>query len=249
VPALISPAARLILSSRSGLYAAGRQLRIRVTGTVTAVAGGPAGTQFAVLPRWALGAQAPVPTVLAMTGPRLDQTALVHAARRAVPGAQVTLRSRVLASIAGAPLPHGGFVTFAQGAAAAGGLSLLVVLLTLVLGARSRELTLARLATMGLDAGQSRRIVAVETLPAILAAAVGGTVCALLLVPLAGPAVNLAAFTGMPVTVPLRADPVTIVAAAAALLLLGGLTLAISGRLARSRGAAQALRVGDPAGG
>ena len=249
VPALISPAARLILGPRSGLYAAGRQLRIRVAGTVTAVAGGPAGTQFAVLPRWALGAQAPVPTVLAMTGPRLDQAALIHAARRAVPGAQVTLRSRVLASIAGAPLPHGGFVTFAQGAAAAGGFSLLVVLLTLVLGARSRELTLARLATMGLAADQSRRIVAVETLPAILAAAVGGTVCALLLVPLAGPAVNLAAFTGMPVTVPLRADPVAIVAAAAALLLLGGLTLAVSGRLARSRGAAQALRVGDTAGG
>ena len=249
VPALISPAGRLILGPRSGLYAAGRQLRIRVAGTVTAVAGGPAGTQFAVLPRWALGAQAPVPTVLAMTGPRLNQAALIHAARRAVPGAQVTLRSRVLASIAGAPLPHGGLVTFAQGAAAAGGFSLLVVLLTLVLGARSRELTLARLATMGLAPDQSRRIVAVETLPAILAAAVGGTVCALLLVPLAGPAVNLAAFTGMPVTVPLRADPVAIVAAAAALLLLGGLTLAVSGRLARSRGAAQALRVGDTAGG
>jgi putative ABC transport system permease protein len=249
VPALISPAARAILGPRSGLYVAGRQLRIRVAGTVSAVAGGAAGTQFAVLPRWAIGAQAPVPTVLVMTGPRLDQAALVRAARRAVPGARVTLRSRVQAAIAGAPLPHGGFVTFAQGAAAAAGFSLLVVLLTLVLGARSRELTLARLATMGLAADQSRRIVAVETLPAILAAAVGGTVCALLLVPLAGPAVNLAAFTGIPVSVPLRADPVAIVAAAVALLLLGGLTLTISSRLARGRGAAQALRVGDTAGG
>ncbi len=249
VPALISPAARAILGPRSGLYVAGRQLRIRVAGTVSAVAGGAAGTQFAVLPRWAIGAQAPAPTVLVMTGPRLDQAALVRAARRAVPGAQITLRSRVQAAIAGAPLPHGGFVTFAQGAAAAAGFSLLVVLLTLVLGARSRELTLARLATMGLAADQSRRIVAVETLPAILAAAVGGTVCALLLVPLAGPAVNLAAFTGIPVSVPLRADPVAIVAAAVALLLLGGLTLTISSRLARGRGAAQALRVGDTAGG
>ena len=249
VPALISPAARVILGPRSGLYVAGRQLRIRVAGTVSAIAGGPAGTQFAVLPRWAIGAQAPAPTVLVLTGPRLDQAALVRAARRAVPGAQVTLRSRVQAAIAGAPLPHGGFVTFAQGAAAAAGFSLLVVLLTLVLGARSRELTLARLATMGLAADQSRRIVAVEALAAILAAAVGGTACALLLVPLAGPAVNLAAFTGIPVTVPLRADPVVIVAAAVALLLLGGLTLTISSRLARGRGAAQALRVGDTAGG
>jgi putative ABC transport system permease protein len=245
VPALISPAARAILGPRDGLYVAGRQLRIRVAGTVAAVAGGAAGTQFAVLPRWALGAQAPAPTVLAITGPRLDQAALVRVARRAVPGAQVTLRSRLLASIAAAPLPHGGVVTFAQGAAAAGGFSLLVVLLTLVLGARSRELTLARLSTMGLATAQSRRIMALETLPAILATAVGGTVCALLLVPLVGPAVDLAAFTGMPVTVPLRADPAAILIAAAALLVLGGLTLTISSRLARGRGAAQALRVGE----
>jgi putative ABC transport system permease protein len=249
VPALISPAARVILGPRSGLFVAGRQLRIRVAGTVSTIAGGPAGTQFAVVPRWAIGAQAPAPTVLVATGPRLDQAALVRAARRAVPGAQVTLRSRVQAAIADAPLPHGGFVTFAQGAAAAAGFSLLIVLLTLVLGARSRELTLARLATMGLAADQSRRIVAVETLPAILAAAVGGTACAVLLVPLAGPAVNLAAFTGIPVTVPLRADPAAIVAAAVALLVLGGLTLIISGRLARARGPAQALRVGETTGG
>ncbi len=187
---------------------------------MTAVAGGAAGTQFAVVPRWALGTGAPAPTVLAMTGPRLDQAALLRAARRAVPGAQVTLRSRLLAAIAGAPLPHGGFVSFAQGAAAAGGFSLLVVLLTQVLGARSRELTLARLGTMGLAAAQSRRIMAVETLPAILAAAVGGIACALLMVPLVGPAVNLAAFTGTPVTVPLRADPAAIAVAAAALLVL-----------------------------
>ena len=249
VPALISPAGRVILGPRSGLYVAGRQLRIRVAGTVSSVPGGAAGTQFAVLPRWALGAQAPAPTVLVLTGPRLDQAALVRVAKRAVPGAAVTLRSRVQAAIANAPLPHGGFVTFAQGAAAAAGFSLLVVLLTLVLGARSRELTLARLATMGLAADQSRRIVAAETLPAILASALGGIACALLLVPLAGPAVNLAAFTGIPVTVPLRADPAAIVLAAVALLLLGGLTLTISSRLARSRGAAQALRVGETAGG
>ena len=50
----------------------------------------------------------------------------------------------------------------------------------LVLSARSREMTLARLITMGLGRDQSRRITAVETVPVILAAAVGGTVCALI---------------------------------------------------------------------
>ena len=114
-----------------------------------------------------------------------------------------------------------------------------------VVSARSRELTLARLATMGLGPAQSRRITAVEILPAILAAAVGGTACALALVPLVGPAVNLAAFTGTPVTVPLNADPVAIAAAAGGLLLLAGVALTIETRLARGRGAIQALRVGE----
>jgi putative ABC transport system permease protein len=243
VPALISPAAWAILSRRSGLYVAGRQLRIQVAGTVASIVGAPAGSQFAVVPRWALGNQAPVATAVALVGPRLDQPALSRKARQAVPGAQLTLRSRVLAAISGAPLPHGGFVTFAQGAAAAAAFSLLVLVLTLVLSARSREQTLARLATMGLEPSQSRRIMAVEMLPAILAAAVGGTVCALVLVPLVGSAVDLAAFTGVPVNAALRADPVAIMVVAAALVLLAGLMLVIQDRLAR--GTTQALRVGD----
>ena len=118
-------------------------------------------------------------------------------------------------------------------------------MLTLVLSARSRELTLARLATMGLAPSQSRRITATEILPLILAAVVGGTVCALALVPLVGSAINLAAFTGLPVTVPLQAQPLAILAATAGLLLLAALTLIIQNGLARSRGIAQALRVGQ----
>lgn len=245
VPALISPAARGVLGPRGGLWIGARQVRIRVAGTVASMVGTPPGSQFAVLPRWALGHQAPRPTVIGVAGPRLDTAALIRTARRMVPGVQTTLRSRLLAGISGAPLPHGGFVTFAQGIAAVGAFSLLVLLLTLVLSARSRELTMARLATMGLGPGQSRRIAAAETLPAILAVAVGGTACALALVPLVGPAVDLAAFTGMPVTAPLRADPVAVAAAAGALLLLAALTLTIQNRLARGRGAAQALRAGQ----
>src|SRR6202034_3877939 len=122
---------------------------IRVAGTVAGVAGAPAGSQFAVPPRWALGNRAPGPAVLALVGQRPGQAALGRTAGRPVPGAQLTLRSRVLAAISGAPLPHGGFVSFAQGAAAAAAFSLLILILTLVLTARSREQTLARLATMG----------------------------------------------------------------------------------------------------
>jgi putative ABC transport system permease protein len=245
VPALVSSVGRDILGNGSGLYVAGRTMSIRVAGRLNTFIGVTPGSQFAVVPQWALGRQAPPATVMAIVGPRLDTAALLRTAHRVVPGAHVTLRTNLLASIASAPLPHGGFVTFAQGAAAALGLSLLVLALMLVLTARSREMTLARLATMGLGPAQSRRITAVETLPAIAAAAVGGAVCALALVPLVGPAVDLAAFTGMPVTVPLHANLVAIVVTAAGLVLLAWLTLAVQYRLARGRGAAQALRVGE----
>jgi hypothetical protein len=57
--------------------------------------------------------------------------------------------------------------------------------------------------------------------------------------------VNLAAFTGIPVTVPLHANLAAIVVTAAGLVLLAWLTLAVQYRLARSRGTAQALRVGE----
>ena len=124
------------------------------------IVGMPVGSQFAVLPLRALGRQAPQPTVIAVVGSRLDTAALVSTARRAIPGVQITLRSHLLADISAAPLPHGGFVTFAQGIAAVGAFSLLILMLTLVLSARSRELTMARLATMGLgrpSRGGSRR--------------------------------------------------------------------------------------------
>jgi putative ABC transport system permease protein len=245
VPALLSTAGRDILGPHSAMFVAGRNLRLRVAGTLEAIPGAQPGGQFVVLPRWALGSLTPSPAVMVIVGPHIDAAALAATARRAVPGAQVTLRSRLLASISGAPLPHGGFVTFAQGAGAAVAFSLLVLALTLVLSARSRELTLARLTTMGLGPAQSRRITVVEILPTILAAAVGGTVCALALVPLVGSAVDLAAFTGTPVTVPLRAQPLAIALAAAGLLVLAALTLTIQNRLARSRGTAQALRVGQ----
>jgi putative ABC transport system permease protein len=245
VPVLVSAAGRAIVGQGSVLSVGGRELRLHIVGSPPRIAGVPAGGQTVVVPRWALAGQAPQPTVIAITGPRLDAAALRRAVARAVPGAQVTLRARLLATVARAPLPRGGFVTFAQGAAAAAALSLLILLLMLVLSARSREVTLARLITMGLGHAQSRRISAVENVPPILAAALGGTVCALVLVPLVGPAVNFAAFTGMPVSVPLRADPAALAIAVGGLLLLGALTLAVQDTLARRLGPGQTLRVGE----
>ncbi|MGE5136265.1 MAG: hypothetical protein ACM32E_25545 [Gemmatimonadota bacterium] len=245
VPVLVSPAARGLFSTPARLAAGGRDLPIRFAGQVASMPLAPAGTPFAVVPRWALGNAAPAATAIAITGPRLDTAAVAAAARRALPGSQVTLRSRVLAAISAEPLPHGGQVILAQGGLAAAGMMLLVLLLTLVLGARSRERTLARMVTMGLAAGQWRRIVLVETLPPVIAAITGGTVCALVLVPLVGPAIHLAAFTGLPVTVPLHADPVVLAGAAGGLLALAVLATAGQDWLARRRGAGRVLRLGD----
>jgi putative ABC transport system permease protein len=245
VPALISPAAGAMLGRAATLRIAGRWLRLRVTGRLTSIIGVPPGSRFAVLPAWALGNRAPQPTVIALQGPHLNTGALARIVRRAVPGARITLRSRLLDAITAAPLPHGGFVTLAQGAVAAGAFSLLILLLMMVLSARARALTLARLDAMGLTPAQSRRITVVENLPVILSAALGGTACALALVPLAGPAVDLAAFTGSQVRVPLHADPLALGAVTGGLLLLAGVALTIQDRLARRQGVSQALRAGD----
>jgi putative ABC transport system permease protein len=245
VPALISPAARAMLGRSGTLRVAGLRLRLHVAGRLTRIAGVPPASRFAVLPSWALGRRAPPPTVMAVQGPRLDTGALARAVRHAVPGARITLRSQLLDAIGAAPLPHGGLITLAQGAAAAAAFSLLILLLMLVLSARSRELTLARLDVMGLGPAQSRRITVVESLPVIICAALGGTACALALVPLAAPAVDLAAFTGSRVRVPLHADLLALGAVTGGLLLLAGAALMIQDRLTRRLDVSQALRAGE----
>jgi putative ABC transport system permease protein len=245
VPALISPAAGAALGRAATLRVAGRSLRLRVMGRLASIAGVPPGSRFAVLPAWALGNRPPRPTVIALQGPYLDTGALARIVRQVLPGARITLRSRLLDAIAAAPLPHGGLITLGQGAVAAGAFSLLILLLMMVLSARSRALTLARLDTMGLGPAQSRRITAVESLPVILSAVLGGMVCALALVPLAGPAVDLAAFTGSQVHAPLRADPLALGAVTGGLLLLAGAAIAIQDQLTRRQDMSQALRVGE----
>src|ERR1700739_4686107 len=86
-------ATRDIRGNGSGLYVAARTIRLRVTDRPNTFTGVPPGGQFPVVPRWALGRQAPPATVMAIVGPRLDTAALLRTAHRAVPGAHVTLRT------------------------------------------------------------------------------------------------------------------------------------------------------------
>ena len=249
VPALASPAAAGTLGStgpagRGGvsLKVGGRTLRLRLTGRAPGVPGGPAGS-FLILPAWALGGVPP--SVMLVAGPRLDTARMAATVRRALPGAVVTFRADLLSALAGAPLPHAAQAAIAEGAAAAAAFSALILLITLLMTARSRDLTLARLATMGLGRGQARWLVALETLPQVLAATAGGVASAWALTPLIAPSISLSAFTGSPAGAAISAEPVPLAASAAGLIVLSAAALAAQFLIARHRGVALALRAGE----
>jgi putative ABC transport system permease protein len=246
VPALASPAAAAQLRpGTAALSTEAGTLRVRVAGILSSTPAIPGGGSFIVVPAWAtshLAAQAP-PTELLITGPRLNDRALAATVSRVIPDATITFRSGVLAGLTGAALPHGAYVAFAEGSGVAGGFCVLVLLLSLVLAARSRAQTLARLSTMGLGTGQGRLLVIVEALPPVLAAAAAGVACALALVPLLGPVLDLSVFTGSGAAVPVRADLAALAIPAAGLVILGAVTLSVQAIAASRRGAAGALRI------
>ena len=81
VPALISPPARPLLDQFGGAVGvAGRALDARIAGVIPAIALMPGGGPFIVLPSWALPAVQP--NAMAITGSRLDNSALAAVVRR-----------------------------------------------------------------------------------------------------------------------------------------------------------------------
>ncbi|HEV2375596.1 MAG TPA: FtsX-like permease family protein [Streptosporangiaceae bacterium] len=218
------------------------QLTIRVAGRVSGVPGVPPGAVL-VVPAWAFGATPPPPTLMLAVGPSLDGRALESVVSRTLPGATVVLRSHVLAGLAAQPLPHGGSVALVAGAVTAAGLAMVVLLIALVLSARTRELTLARLTAMGLSHTQARWLVVAESLPLVVAAVVGGSASAWVLARLIGPSLNLSPLTGTGTGVPVRAEPVALAVAAAGLVVLALAAMAVQTLIASRRGAARALRM------
>jgi putative ABC transport system permease protein len=237
IPALASPGSAALLGGSSGaLHTLLGTLTIHVTGSVTSVPGVPGGGVLLVVPVPALPvAVAPVEELV--TGPRLDARALRQVVGRDLPGASITLRSDELASLTGAPLPHSAYLAITVGSAAAGALVVLVLLITLVLAARDGASILARLRVMGLGRGQARRLEMAQMLPQVIVSAAGGLVCAYALAPLIGPSIDLSAFTGAasPMSVPVRAQPVPLLAAAAGLLLLAMGTVAVQNVITAGR--------------
>jgi hypothetical protein len=87
-------------------------------------------------------------------------------------------------------------------------------------------------------------MVAVEVLPAIIAAAVAACACALALPPVLAPDINLSVFTGSSVTVKLAADVASFAVPLAGLVVLAALSLGLEIRSGHRRGAAS-LRGGS----
>jgi hypothetical protein len=243
--------------------AAVHPVRVRVAGVVSATPGWPGGGAFLIMPLSVLKSTAtpptPVPvTELLLTGAGIDRARLTTVLHRVLPaGGTAFFRADVLSGLTNRPLQHGAFVLFTLSVGLAAVLGLAVMFLELALGAAERESTLARLATMGVGERQRARVVALEVLPAVIAAAVAAWACALVLPQVVGPAIDLSVFTTTPLTVPLAPtissssgavplvpDVASVVLPLAGLVVLAGVALWTEIRSGRRRGVTTALRIG-----
>ena len=251
VPALASGQAAADLGGPSGSTVEAQQglptLRVRVAGELGSTPAVPGGGAFIVLPQSALtGASAPPPVnLMLLTGPSIDPARLQAAVRAAFPGGGtplVSTRAEALRELTAAPLQQGTFTLFSLAVGYAAALAAAVMLLGLALGAAERELITARLATMGLAEGQRVRLVALEVIPPLAAAAVAAAGCAVALPRLVSPAIDLSVFTHSAGPAPLRPDFALFALALAALLVLAMAALAFEVRSRRGRGVAVTMR-------
>jgi putative ABC transport system permease protein len=246
-PVLVSPQAAALLGTAgqgsgavtlSTRQAPLRPVRVRVAGVIASTPALPGGGAFVIMPLAAIKSTITPPgppgvNELLLTGGSIDRAQLTTVVRHTLPDGAVTFRSDVLSALTSAPLQHGAFTLFSLAVVVAAILGLAIMLLELALGAPEREATLARLATMGLGEGQRAWMVALEVLPAVIAAAVAAWACALALPPLLVPDIDLSVFTGSPVTVKLAADVASLAVPLAGLAVLVAVALGLEIRLGR----------------
>jgi putative ABC transport system permease protein len=251
-PVLVSPQAAAELGSGavtlSTRQASLQPVRVRVASVIASTPALPAGGAFVIMPlaaiKSAITPPVPIPVnEMLLTGGSIDRARLTAVLRHALPDGAVAFRSDVLSALTSGPLQHGAFTLFSLAVVVAAILGLAVMLLELALGAAEREATLARLATMGLGEGQRAWVVALEVLPAVIAAAVAAWACALALPPVLAPDLDLSVFTRSSVAVKLAADAASFAVPLAGLAVLTAVALGIEIRSGRRR-EASSLRIG-----
>jgi putative ABC transport system permease protein len=217
-------------------------IRVHITAIIAATPAEPGGGTFILMPLQTLpgpGGQ-PAPTRILLSGTGIDRAQLATAIKAILPGDIISYRADALNALTSSPLQHGAVTLMLLTAIAAAAFGLLNLILGLALGAADRDLTLARLAVMG-DPHRNK-LAMTEALPAVLAAAAAGLVCALTLPVLIGSALNLSVFTSSSSTVTLKPDITSIGLPVAALLILAAATLAVQTRIAHHRGPTGLLR-------
>jgi putative ABC transport system permease protein len=250
IPVLASPQAAAYLGGRAGITISAQEglptLRVRVSGEVQSTPALPGGGAFIVLPISAIGGVSEPPVnLMLLTGSSIDMARLKAAVQATMPGAyapSIATRSAALQGLTAAPLQQGTFLLFTLAIAFAAALALAVMLLQLALGSADRELTTARLATMGLTEGQRVRLVALEVVPSIAASAVAAAACAVALPRLVAPAIDLSVFTQSAAPTPLRPDFASFMLPLAALVVITIIALAYEARSGRGRGVAVTMR-------
>jgi putative ABC transport system permease protein len=250
-PVLASPQAVALLGTSvitlNGL-ADVKPLRVRITGVLSATPALTSGGAFLIMPLTAIRGEGVPPVVpvneLLLTGSNIDSARLATVMNTMVYAGVATIRSDILKGLTGAPLQHGAFVLFELSIAVAAVFGLAVMLLELALGAAEREVTLARLATMGLGERQRARVVALEVLPALLGAAVAAVACALALPWVARPAIDLSVFTGSIAGVALTPDVASFALPLGGLAVVALAALYVQVRSGRRRGVTATLRSG-----
>jgi putative ABC transport system permease protein len=247
VPVVASPMVAADFGSGSSLVIDGIYFPVSHAGTVTGTAALPGAQDFMIIPSWALarhGIAAVPQTVLLLDG-GISAVTLTATLHEVAPGAGLTQRATELSALTDAPFQADTFDTLDLSMLAAALLAIVALLSGLTMGARSREQSLARLATMGLSRRQANRLVLLENLPSLAAALVGGAVCTVAIGALIGPGIDLSVFTGTAQAVPLRVDPWTLTFAGLAIAVTAAATLAGHTAAAHRRGVTSALRLGN----
>jgi hypothetical protein len=217
---------------------------VRFTGRLSSTPALPAGGPFVLLSQSLLTHEPDdTPNLVMLNGPRIDLRRLTALVTKLLPTATVTARSALLKELTSAGVQRGATPLFPLALAVAAGLGLAVMLLQLALGAADREATLARLATMGFGGGRRARLVILEVLPAVIAAAVAAIGSALILPRIIAPAISLSVFTNSSANVPLVPNVASIALPIAALMVLAAVTLTIE--ISARRNVISTLRGGE----
>ncbi|MYT33588.1 MULTISPECIES: hypothetical protein [unclassified Streptomyces] len=148
---------------------------------------------------------ATAPSVVLLSGPSLDPTALRATIRAHTPASlptRLTLRSTTRARFADSPLQQGAERLYTAAVVAGAGFALLALLLSHLQTAPERTRLLTGLRALGLPAPQARRLLVLEALPQTLLATLGGALTGAATLHLLGPATDLT-----PLALPLTSSP------------------------------------------